>query len=448
MSTLEKEAKIEGQKRLQAMKSWDKSSTVNGPPAKFFRETLRNDTNYITAWTGAGFTNQFMGYTNLIYLAAITDRVPIIPPFAPNPHINVSAGVLPFGDIFDLEQLSMHLRRPVLEWRDVKDLPKPRDSNPFPYVVNSPSYSPEPIGCWSTRSLLDRGAARSSHVIAHIGLDASYTRVHNNTRLKPDDPHEPHVVFSHLAALIYRHSSSTSSDFASPPFPDPGLHPHRYEFIESGLEADHHTRMPDSHLACFDSLYFSTSSIAPMEWRFKFSPAWRDVGQWLKFSKKATAILDEYMDALFPAGPEDDVDEYPPFIAVHVRRGDFDWDCRSDHCLPPLSVYQREVDNIKQELSEKRGIDVKDVVLMSDESAKEFWDEATAFGWLSINHEETQTSEKFGEWYPAIIDVAIQSRAIGFVGTEHSTLSLVSQRRVETWNAGIVRTVDPRSRPR
>jgi len=31
--------------------------------------------------------NEFMGYVNMIYLATLTDRVPIIPPFAPDHHI-------------------------------------------------------------------------------------------------------------------------------------------------------------------------------------------------------------------------------------------------------------------------------------------------------------------------------------------------------------------------
>ena len=35
-----------------------------------------------------------------------------------------------------------------------------------------------------------------------------------------------------------------------------------------------------------------------------------------------------------------------------------------------------------------------------------------------------------------ILDIVSQSLAIGFVGTQHSTLSLVSARRVEDWNDG------------
>ena len=40
--------------------------------------------------------------------------------------------------------------------------------------------------------------------------------------------------------------------------------------------------------------------------------------------------------------------------------------------------------------------------------------------------------------YPVLIDAVIQSMASGFVGTARSTLSLVSKRRVEDWNNGVV----------
>ena len=39
------------------------------------------------------------------------------------------------------------------------------------------------------------------------------------------------------------------------------------------------------------------------------------------------------------------------------------------------------------------------------------------------------------------MDTAIQSLAIGFVGTEFSTFSLLSQHRVEDWNGGVTRSV-------
>jgi hypothetical protein len=57
-------------------------------------------------------------------------------------------------------------------------------------------------------------------------------------------------------------------------------------------------------------------------------------------------------------------------------------------------------------------------------------------GWVHFDHEEEGTLEKYGEWYPPVVDIVAQSLATGFVGTIDSTFSLVSARRVEDWNNG------------
>ena len=43
--------------------------------------------------------------------------------------------------------------------------------------------------------------------------------------------------------------------------------------------------------------------------------------------------------------------------------------------------------------------------------------------------------------YPVILDAAIQSLGLGFVGTEHSTFSILSKRRVQDWHGGASRMV-------
>jgi len=71
----------------------------------------------------------------LIYLALITDRIPVIPKFTPS-HVLVDGHVddLPFGEVFDVPRLASLIRSPVLEWRDIKI-----DESP---VVES-------MGCWA-----------------------------------------------------------------------------------------------------------------------------------------------------------------------------------------------------------------------------------------------------------------------------------------------------------
>ena len=80
----------------------------------------------------------------------------------------------------------------------------------------------------------------------------------------------------------------------------------------------------------------------------------------------------------------------------------------------------------------------------SDEIAPDFWEEVRNEGWFNINHTSERTFERLGEWYLPLIDIVAQSYAVGFVGTDDSTLSLLSQRRVESWNGGVTRNVDLR----
>lgn len=51
------------------------------------------------------------------------------------------------------------------------------------------------------------------------------------------------------------------------------------------------------------------------------------------------------------------------FIAVHVRRGDFSVYCGNGDCYPALSVYARQVEEVKQEIFKVRGVDIEHVVV-------------------------------------------------------------------------------------
>ena len=75
----------------------------------------------------------FYCQANLVYLARLTDRVAIIPPFIPS-HIGGSAGNIDFGAIFNTTRLGEYIGIPVVEWHDVK---------------TRPSGHMDDLGCWS-----------------------------------------------------------------------------------------------------------------------------------------------------------------------------------------------------------------------------------------------------------------------------------------------------------
>ena len=259
-----------------------------------------------------------------------------------------SAGIIPFGDIFDLSHLRQVLRSPILEWRDVKKLPY---HNPY---SNSEI---EELGCWSTRKGSASDPVRADNVVHHLGLDVAYTRVPTATRLRAN-PEDDHVVFPQLAAAIYplrpRVSSQKLPEFAPSP-------------LGRSLSPDH-------QLTCFDTLYYATSGVDSFEWRFSWSPAWQSIARHLKFTQPMLDLSQKYLRNVFKH------QELPPvsgrrnssrfelmvivflinkFIAVHIRRGDFAYHCSKDNdqtCFPSVSVYKKHVDDIVVELESRHKI--------------------------------------------------------------------------------------------
>ncbi|TFK35507.1 hypothetical protein BDQ12DRAFT_688252 [Crucibulum laeve] len=395
--------------------SWDTFQAVVGPPTLRYRDNLRHDRSYITSWANAGFTNQFMSYVNMIYLGTISDRIPIIPPFAPDHHIPRSAGVIPFGSLFNLTHLRTTLRLPLIEWRDLKTLPHPTLD---PYSTSSIEH----LGCWSASPYDKTEPTLAVNLVAHLGVDASYTRLPIHTH-KQEDQNEAHVVLPSIAALVF-----------------PGEPSHPVDWYPFMRESNMGSKLsPEEHLACIDQLYFSTSGRESFEWEHAWSPAWRTVGKHLRFTSEMEELARGYLRRAF--GVAGDV---PPFIAIHVRRGDFALQCAGapGSCLPQFKNYTDKVLEIQHELCEKQNIDVSHVLVTSDEQDPAFWADIRGHqSWAYINHTVENTLEKLGEWYLPFVEIVAQSMAKGFVGTGDSTFSLVSKRRVEDWNHGVTRWV-------
>jgi len=82
---------------------------------------------------------------------------------------------------------------------------------------------------------------------------------------------------------------------------------------------------------------------------------------------------------------------------------------------------------------------VNHVIMTSDEKNATWWEDVVAQGWFQVDH--SKTVEIYGAWYPVLIDAAIQSGGVGFVGTDRSTMSILARRRVQSWQDGVVRTL-------
>ncbi|KIY64954.1 hypothetical protein CYLTODRAFT_380189 [Cylindrobasidium torrendii FP15055 ss-10] len=386
----------------------DPKNYVTGTPGTSFRDSLRQDINYVTAFCLGGFSNQVICFANLIYLGILSNRVPVVPAFTPSHHISYEEPSLPFSAVFDIDYLRRAVGYPILEWSDIKEVPAHRQ-DPYP-------AAPEPLGCWTIRA--GEFPYGPASFWEHLHLDTSFTDVPDDTYFggKPEDSYS-FTTFWKLAALI---------------FPKDPLHQGRTYDVRWPSEKTGLSIVPDQHMSCFDTSYYVSTEANIFEWEKAWSPAWRSIGSNLHFTEEMIAMATNNLRHAFGLSS---LQSLPPFVSVHVRRGDF-----KDIGFAPLADYEVAVEEVIWEL-ELQGIRDPEVFVSSDEKSAEFWEDVEGMGWTRYDHDEQKTEEKYGEWIPPIIDTVMHSLASGFVGSGQSTYSLIAQRRVEDWHEGPTRIV-------
>ncbi|KAF5388528.1 hypothetical protein D9757_004678 [Collybiopsis confluens] len=422
---------IDNSTQPQQLDPWDPRLSLNGAPTAQFRENLKPGVKYITSWPAAGWTNDVMTYANLIYLGFITDRVPVIPMFTPS-HINMGATSpvpsIAFGDVFDVPRMRNLTGKSILEWRDLKDIH---------------SQSVDEIGCWNVWESVQyhEHHPRGSSVPDHLKLDISYTKSPHWVKLYPDFEHDAHATFWSLARLAFPETLRDQNLLVTPlPSPLNGV-----------------SLPPDEDMVCFDYLYYVCAQ-QPYEYDKDYSPAWRYVAQYMHWTPWIEKLAQSYVNLALGL-PKDE--PTPPvsitadilkglipnsvlaqYIAIHVRHYDFaGWcgDVPLNECFASIPVIARRVKEVQDQIQEQMGVTVNHIVMTSDERDEAWWKEVEEQGWKFPDH--SRTKEIFGDWYPVLIDAAIQSGGVGFVGTDRSTMSIMAMRRVQSWQGGVARLV-------
>lgn len=137
-----------------------------------------------------GFTSQFIALTNGIYLAKLSDRVPILPPFASTLHEDrKEAGYLAFSKIYDVPYLESMLRHPIQDWDNLKisaeqtaglnEEPNPQFSDGKIRSKALSQIKREKLSCWSlwAAQMPVPGKPAGSAVQNHLGLDIDYWQI-------------------------------------------------------------------------------------------------------------------------------------------------------------------------------------------------------------------------------------------------------------------------------
>ncbi|KAF7344247.1 hypothetical protein MVEN_01715900 [Mycena venus] len=306
---------------------------------------LRTDVKYITSWPTNGWSNQVIQYMNLLYLAQLTERVPIIPCFR-SVDLDGNVSHIHFGDVFDLPRLRKELKTPILKWREVKDL-----------------------GSETLEDLATGGFESRRFVYTCPATGPQFPR---NGQERPE--HVP------MAACLADHLQHRATSLRAPP-----------TLVLSPLHQK--ALILDDHLFCCNSLYFG---IDLLKKRQDIAPAWQTVGRLMHWAPaiQVIAVSRTRQTLGIEAG-----ERIPPSIAVHVRRGDFSIWRRIDgipvnEYFAPLSAYVRCIkEALRAAILENTGVAIDGVIITSDETDPAKWAPTlTELGWLRPNHTETVES--------------------------------------------------------
>ncbi|KAI5479142.1 hypothetical protein MNV49_004002 [Pseudohyphozyma bogoriensis] len=381
-------------------------------PLKSFRANLLDSRGYVTSFPHSGLTNQLIEYFKLVHLGQRLDRAVIIPDLKA---VRYEGGDVPLSRFFDLQHLSYYSNVSIVEWADTK-------------IPDVPGTEPEKLSCWGWRD------------------DRPLQRYNTHTDFWPPPGQltvpssiETAMTFPAMEVLVSQDQTQWLTDKAN-------------EFFGGVQNAP---AFPDEQVLCFENLFFVPSihfvqgkvdKTFSLEELSPEDPVWKNAGVHMKFSKHANKIGDELIDSLLGSKSK-------PFVAVHIRQGDFVTFGRVSSSTDVVEAYAAAEKEVQEEIWRRRKSSVMamqvgkmkhkrlPVVFATDSEDPLFIKKLTALGWIYINHNDFATVTRFGGWYPGILDSLILSRSVGFVGTKQSTFSYVAARRVESWNGGVSKIV-------
>lgn len=221
---------------------------------------------------------------------------------------------------------------------------------------------------------------------------------------------------------------------------------------------------PTDQIVAFDnSLFLGPIMFAPIDLSPASAPlepslagegtSWIEIGQHLHFTDLVESRATAYLVDLFAVS---DPSEIPPFITVHLRRGDFaEFTGAYTDLEKYTSALSRLVPRLQARLDDPTSfsgpsrhayrppprprsrhgvVAAKDyaIVATTDEASDSpFVQKVRQLGWKVVDHERFATKETFGGWWPTLLDCAILARGRSFVGTDRSTYTHLAALRVK-----------------
>ncbi|KAI5478250.1 GDP-fucose protein O-fucosyltransferase [Pseudohyphozyma bogoriensis] len=447
------ESLMRGEKKEDLKKSW----VINfDEPQETVQKQMKKGVRYVTSLAYGGHANQFISIGKLLYLAKLTHRVAIIPTLSP---LHFEADPANISEFYDMARFWHESKIPFVEFSSLKPINQPtHHARPEASHASHPTKTQlETLPCWSVQEA----------VVGHANLYNSL------------DIHNMKIGYWPLPAKTMARAQPGNFDLAFDALrlfdADVGKKRQWLDMVKEEwlpqATVEGGDRMinrkdnlkegftlkgpePDDQLLCFDNSLFMGPVMfgeafpgeVPLEEDIPGEGySWQEGTRYLFFNKKVEDTVDRYLTKMFGV---DSPSKVPPFITVHLRRGDF----KEFAGLTGLEVYQAAVERVREKLQKRldaapktwRGPGLKNfrhwglqatdyhVVTTTDEpTGSDFIKEVRSLGWKVLDHGEEGTVEKLGGWWPTILDAAVLARGQSFVGTDRSTFSHLAGLRVK-----------------
>ena len=299
---------------------------------------------------------------------------------------HISRGELnPFSTFYNLSSLSAKLNLPILELHQLKDLSSVAD-----LTISSDTFACWAVWYFPTIGLFDPWPAEWNPLGLNITLwptPSDIKSFEDLTRLFKTRPH------GHVESLIEQDPKKLNGSRNNP---------------------------IDTNLLCLsDMFYLRSAALFPTPVEKIDEKVWSEVGQHISFDN---TLLARTVETLSRMG----IAEAEPYIAIHIRRGDFCWWNRVD-CNSNLDSYAVALEAVRSPSCPAFGATT--VLVVTDDTSPEFLAAVAAHGWRHVNHANLGTLQTYGEWTITFIDSVIAAQAVGLVGTATSTFSTLAARR-------------------
>ncbi|KAI5476077.1 GDP-fucose protein O-fucosyltransferase [Pseudohyphozyma bogoriensis] len=427
----------------------DKTLVVNfAEPQERLSLQLKDGIRYVTGLAYGGHANQFISIGRLLYYAKITNRVAIIPTLLP---VHFSGAPANMSDFFDLARFWHESKIPSIEMSSIRPLSPPETD------------VDEPIACWSVQEATAGYPNLYANSVDIHGIWVNYWPL--PAMAKALGGHD--LAFD--ALRVFDFDTWWRQDW---------INKAKREFlpqkpVEGGGEfvGDKSKNVkdgfplkgpePTDQLMCFDNTLFTGPIMFPESFPGEIplestvpgeGLSWKEAMRYMYFNQDVEDHVDRYLMKIFNVRSPSKI---PPFISVHLRRGDF----KEFAGLTALEKYEKAVERVRDKLQKRLddgprtwrgpgkrffrnwGIKASDyqVLTTTDEpTGSAFIEEVRALGWKVLDHGEEKTEEVLGGWWPTILDAAVLARGQSFVGTQHSTFSHLAGLRVKYWRGGLV----------